>query len=181
MEKKSAIKERPELDKLLTHLRKRYSVVVWKLDRLRRSLKHLIDLVVLFKEKGVDFVSLNDNIDTTTVQGHLIFNIIASFAEFERELISERTKAGLKAAREKGRVGVRKPGLTDAAKTKAWAAYYLDQQEHLTAKEIIGQLGVSKATYYRYLEWVKNNKEKIPRKRPKGSIDWTNEPSNSLI
>lgn len=166
-EKRSAIKERPELEKLLAHLRVGDTVVVWKLDRLGRSLRHLIDLVALFKEKGVDFVSLNDNIDTTTVQGRLIFNIFASFAEFERELISERTKAGLNAAREKGRVGGRKPGLSDAAKTKAWAAYHLDQQDHLTTKDIIQQLGVGKATYYRYLEWAKNNKENIPKKRKK--------------
>ncbi|MEP1781632.1 recombinase family protein [Reichenbachiella sp.] len=164
-EKKSAIKERPELDKMLAHLRSGDAVVVWKLDRLGRSLRHLIDLVALFKEKKVDFISLNDNIDTTTIQGRLIFNIFASFAEFERELISERTKAGLKAAREKGRVGGRKPGLTDAAKTKAWAAHHLAQQAELSATDIIKQLGVSKATYYRYLEWAKINIDMKPKRK----------------
>ena len=100
-------------------------MVVWKLDRLGRSLKHLIDLVTSFRNKGVEFVSLNDNIDTTTVQGRLTFNIFASFAEFERELIRERTMAGLKAARKNGRFGGRKPGLSKENKIKAIAAYNL--------------------------------------------------------
>lgn len=165
-EKKSAIKERPELDNMLAHLRSGDAVVVWKLDRLGRSLRHLIDLVALFKEKGVDFISLNDNIDTTTIQGRLIFNIFASFAEFERELTSERTKAGLKAAREKGRVGGRKLGLSDEAKTKAWAAHQLYESGDLPISDILKQLKVSRATFYRYLEWAKENLEKKPiRKR----------------
>lgn len=164
-EKKSAVKERPELDQLLEHLRSGDVVVVWKLDRLGRSLRHLIDLVAQFQGLGVDFVSLNDSIDTTTAQGRLIFNIFASFAEFERELISERTKAGLQAAREKGRVGGRKPGLSDEAKTKAWAAYHLNQQSELTVHEIVRQLNVSKATFYRYLDWAKGNLEEKPKRR----------------
>lgn len=164
-EKKSAVKDRPELDKLLAHLRSGDIVVVWKLDRLGRSLRHLIDLVAKFRELEVDFVSLSDNIDTTTAQGRLIFNIFASFAEFERELISERTKAGLKAAREKGRVGGRKPGLTDEAKTKAWAAHQLYENAEMSISEILKQLNVSRATFYRYVEWAKNNLEKKPRRR----------------
>ena len=83
-EKQSAVKERPELDRMLSILRNGDIVVVWKLDRLGRSLRHLVDLMSLFKEKGVEFISLNDNIDTTTIQGRLIFNLFASFAEFER-------------------------------------------------------------------------------------------------
>lgn len=163
-EKKSAVKERPELDKLLAHLRSGDVVVVWKLDQLGRSLRHLIDLVAQFREMEVDFVSLSDNIDTTTAQGRLIFNIFASFAEFERELISERTKAGLKAAREKGRVGGRKPGLTDLAKTKAWAAHQLYEQQELSIAEILKQLNISRATFYRYLEWAKLNLENKPKR-----------------
>jgi len=164
-EKRSAVKERPELDKLLTHLRSRDVVVVWKLDRLGRSLRHLIDLVARFRESDVDVVSLSDNIDTTTAQGRLIFNIFASFAEFERELISERTKAGLKAARDKGRVGGRKPGLSDDAKTKAWAAFHLYKQEDLSISDILKQLNVSRATFYRYLDWAKNNMDKRPKRK----------------
>ncbi|MEO9484013.1 MAG: recombinase family protein [Ekhidna sp.] len=164
-EKKSAIKDRPELDKLLAHLRSGDVVVVWKLDRLGRSLRHLIDLVAKFREMEVDFVSLSDSIDTTTAQGRLIFNIFASFAEFERELISERTKAGLKAARAKGRVGGRKPGLTDEAKTKAWAAHQLYANGEMTISEILKQLNVSKATFYRYLDWAKNNFKDKPKRK----------------
>lgn len=164
-EKKSAVKDRPELDKLLNHLRSGDVVVVWKLDRLGRSLRHLIDLVAQFREMEVDFVSLSDNIDTTTAQGRLIFNIFASFAEFERELISERTKAGLKAAREKGRVGGRKPGLTDEAKTKAWAAHQLYENGEMPISQILKQLNVSRATFYRYLEWAKNNLADKPKRR----------------
>ncbi|MEP2025438.1 MAG: recombinase family protein [Reichenbachiella sp.] len=164
-EKRSAVKERPELDKLLAHLRSGDVVFVWKLDRLGRSLRHLISLVAGFKEAGVDFVSLNDNIDTTTAQGRLIFNIFASFAEFERELISERTKAGLKAAREKGRVGGRKPGLSDDAQTKAWAAHQLYEQGQMPVADILTQLQVSRATFYRYLEWAKENLSNKPKRR----------------
>ncbi|MEP5610889.1 MAG: recombinase family protein [Cyclobacteriaceae bacterium] len=164
-EKRSAIKERPELDKLLGHLRSGDVVVVWKLDRLGRSLRHLIDLVAQFGEMEVDFVSLSDNIDTTTAQGRLIFNIFASFAEFERELISERTKAGLKAAKERGRVGGRKPGLTDEAKTKAWAAHQLYENGEMPISSILKQLNVSRATLYRYLEWAKKNLEDKPKRK----------------
>nr|WP_321410497.1 recombinase family protein [uncultured Carboxylicivirga sp.] len=94
-ETKSAVKERPELEKMLEHTREGDIVVVWKLDRLGKSLKHLIEMVSGFRERGVEFISLNDSIDTTTAQGRLTFNIFASFAEFERELIRERTIAGL--------------------------------------------------------------------------------------
>jgi len=123
-EKISAVKERPELEKMISILRKGDIVIVWKLDRLGRSLRHLI-----FREKGVEFISLNDNIDTTTIHGRLIFNIFASFAEFERELISERTKAGLEAARKKGRVGGRKPGLNKESQNKAYMAYALTETD----------------------------------------------------
>jgi len=155
-EKVSAVKERPELDKMISMLRKDDIVVVWKLDRLGRSLKHLIDLVSMFREKGIEFISLNDNIDTTTIHGRLIFNIFASFAEFERELISERTKAGLEAARAKGRVGGRKPGLTRESINKAFTALYLSEKD-MPVSDILKQLEISKATYYRYLEYAKNN------------------------
>ena len=103
-EKVSAVKERPQLEKLLTYLDNGDTVYVYKLDRLGRSLKQLIELISKFKEMGVEFISLNDNIDTTTVQGRLMFNIFASFAELERELISERTRAGLAAARAKASI-----------------------------------------------------------------------------
>ena len=90
-------------------------VVVWKLDRLGRSLRDLIDLVSAFREKGVEFVSLKDGIDTCTATGRFTFNIFASLAEFEREIIRERTMAGLEAARSRGRKGGRPSGLTKEA------------------------------------------------------------------
>lgn len=169
-EKQSAVKERPELDKMLNILRKGDIVVVWKLDRLGRSLKHLIDLMTEFKNKEVEFISLNDNIDTTTIQGRLIFNLFASFAEFERELIRERTMAGLKAARENGRVGGKKSGLTPDAQKKALAVYHFTienrkkpKEQRMSVPELAKTVNISRATYYRYLEWAKNYKVE-PRK-----------------
>ncbi len=110
-EKVSAAKERPELEKMTGLLEKRDSVVVWKLDRLGRSLRHLIDLVKSFEEKKVKFISLQDNINTQTAQGRFIFNLFASLAEFERDIIRERTQAGLSAARARGRRGGRPKDL----------------------------------------------------------------------
>jgi DNA invertase Pin-like site-specific DNA recombinase len=161
-EKVSAIKDRPELDRLLSILRPNDVVVVWKLDRLGRSLRHLVDLVEIFKTRGVEFISLNDNIDTTTPQGRLIFNLFASFAEFERELIRERTLAGLKRARENGRIGGKKKGLSPEAKKKAYAALHLTEQNNLkpvenriSINDIAKVLEVSRATYYRYIDFAK--------------------------
>jgi len=91
--------ERKELTAILDHCREGDSIVVWKLDRLGRSLRHLIELVNLLSEKKIGLISLNDPVDTTTAQGRLCFNIFSSLAEFEREMIRERTQAGLSAAR----------------------------------------------------------------------------------
>ena len=128
-------------------------VVVWKLDRLGRSLKHLVSVVSALMEKGVGLKSLHDPIDTTTSQGRLIFNLFASLAEFERDLISERTQAGLAAARARGRNGGRPSGLSDAAKKKARAAEALYKEGELSANEIAQNLGISKATLYKYLRY----------------------------
>jgi len=161
-EKKSSAKERPELDKMLAQLRKDDQVVVWKLDRLGRSLRHLVNLVNKFHEIGVQFVSLNDNIDTTTAQGRLMFNLFASFAEFERELISERTKAGLENARAKGHKGGRKPGLSKESKMKAWnALHLLRTKPEMSVKDIQKELGISKGTYYRYIEWAEEDEKQL--------------------
>lgn len=106
---------RPILEGLLNKVRKDDVIVVWKLDRLGRSLKHLVDLVNMLMEKGVGLKSLQDPIDTTSAQGRLVFNIFASLAEFERDLIIERTQAGLTAARARGRTGGRPKGLNKTA------------------------------------------------------------------
>lgn len=152
-EKVSATKERPELEKLKLMLRGGDLVAVWKLDRLGRSLRHLVNILNEFNHLGVQFVSLSDNINTSTAHGRFTFNLFASFAEFERELISERTKAGLKAARLKGHFAGRKKGLSKKAQKKAKAAYTFALDPEWSVSEICTELGVSKTTYYRYLEW----------------------------
>lgn len=118
--------DRIELEKLLGQVRKDDVVVVYKLDRLGRSLKHLLEIVAKFNEKKVGLQSISDAIDTTTPQGRLFFNISASFAEFERDLIRERTKAGLEAARARGRKGGRRQEMTKESEQKAILAetYY---------------------------------------------------------
>lgn len=150
-EKVSSGKERPQLMKLIENLRERDSVMVWKLDRLARSLKELINLVEIFKVKKVNFISIKDSIDTSTVQGRLLLNIFGSLAEFERDTIRERTKAGLSAAKARGRMGGQKKGLSPEAKKKAETAVMLYKQKK-SAVEIAGIIGVGRATVYRYLE-----------------------------
>lgn len=157
MEKQSAVKYRPELDNMLDYVRAGDTVVVWKLDRIARSLKHLIDIVETLKAKQVNFVSITESIDTTTSLGKFFLQINGSFAELERNLIIERTKAGLQAAREKGNIGGRKPGLSNEAIKKAKAAkkLYLDSDSNYTVDEICSTLNIgSKATLYRYLRYL---------------------------
>ena len=150
-EKVSSGKERPQLMKMIENLREGDSVMVWKLDRLARSLKELINLVEIFRVKKVNFTSIRDSIDTSTVQGRLLLNIFGSLAEFERDTIRERTKAGLSAAKARGRMGGKKKGLSPEAKKKAETAVMLYQQKK-SAIEIAGIIGVGRATVYRYLE-----------------------------
>ena len=109
---------RPQLDALLSQLRKKDVVVVTKYDRLARSLKDLLEIVETIREHGAGFRSLAEDIDTTTSAGRLIFHVFASIAEFERDRISERTKEGLEAARNRGRVGGRPPALSADQKTE---------------------------------------------------------------
>ena len=144
--------ERPALDELIRNLRSGDTVVVWKIDRLGRNLAHLIRLTNLFMEKGVGLISLNDPIDTTTSQGRLIFGIFASLAEFERELIRERTQAGLKSARARGRKGGRPKGLSPKAREKAEIAEALYKNGTISVKNIATQLDISKTTLYSYLK-----------------------------
>ena len=144
-------KERPELQAMITRLQENDVVVVWKLDRLGRSLKELVTLVNRIQSKGAEFQSLHDHIDTTTPQGRFTFHIFAALAEFERDIIQERTKAGLAAARARGRVGGRPKGLSKAAQHKAIVAEKLYLERELTIKQICQQLSVSKSTFYNYL------------------------------
>lgn len=154
MEKMSAVKHRPELDKLLDYIRPGDTVVVWKLDRIARSLKHLIDIVEIFKEKEVTFISLTESIDTSNSLGKFFLQINGCFAELERDLIIERTMAGLEAARQRGKFGGRKPGLSPEAQKKAklLKKMYLDENNEYTIDEMREILGIgSRATIYRYL------------------------------
>jgi DNA invertase Pin-like site-specific DNA recombinase len=151
-EKKSGkSKEPPELEKMLGQLRAGDVVVVWKLDRLGRSLKDLIDLVAEFKSKGVEFISLQDGINTGTPTGRFTFNIFASLAEFEREIIRERTKAGLEAAKSGGRNGGRPKGLSLEAQNKAYYAKELFAASNKSIQEIAKVLGIGRATCYWYI------------------------------
>lgn len=143
--------ERPRLKEMVDNLRNGDIVVVWKLDRLGRSLKHLVGLVGQFIQQEVGLKSLNDPVDTTHPQGRLIFNIFASLAEFERDLIQERTKAGLTAARLRGRLGGKPKGLSKQAEATACAVETLYKERKLTVSQIIHQLGIARATFYNYL------------------------------
>ena len=146
-----APKARPELDRLLASLRKSDTVYIYKLDRLGRSLKHLLDMVAELEFRGVGLVSLTDAINTTSAQGRLVFNLFASLAEFERELIRERTHAGLASARARGRVGGRQRGISEQAERTAIIAETLYREQQLGVNEIAQRLNISKVTLYKYL------------------------------
>jgi len=126
-------------------------VVIQKLDRLGRSLPHLIELVEYFKENKIGFVSLSDCFDTTTSQGKLLFNLMGAIAEFERDLISERTKDGLRHAKSKGVKLGKRPGLSKEAENKARAAEVMYKKEQKSVTEICRQLEISRSTFYRYI------------------------------
>ncbi len=143
--------ERPVLNQLLDTLREDDIVVIWKLDRLGRSLKHLVGLINDLRDRQIGLQSLNDPIDTTTAQGRLSFNLFASLAEFERDLIRERTQAGLSAARARGRKGGRPQGLSAQAEVTARAAETLYREGQLTVRQICDKLNISKTTLYTYL------------------------------
>lgn len=143
--------KRKELDRLLEQVREGDTIIIWKLDRLGRSLKHLVELISVLIYKGVGIKSLNDPIDTTTSQGRLVFNIFASLAEFERDVIRERTMAGLKAARARGRLGGRPKGLNPESEKTAIAAQSLYEEGTLSITEICTKLGISRPTLYKYL------------------------------
>ena len=146
-----AKKERPELLKMMAQLREDDVVVIWKLDRLGRSLKNLVQLVGEIQAKGAGLQSLHDHIDTTTPHGKLTFHLFAALSEFERDIIRERTMAGLASARARGRKGGRPKGLSKKAKDKAIIAEQLYKEEKLTTTEICEYLSISRMTLYNYL------------------------------
>src|SRR4051812_711843 len=140
---------RPGLTEALSHLRAGDTLVVWRLDRLGRSLRHLIDTVTDLQERGIGFKSIQESIDTTTSGGKLVFHIFGALAEFEREIIRERTQAGLHAARARGRSGGRPKKLTNK---KAAMARQLYQDRTHSIDEICKILGISRTTFYRYMK-----------------------------
>jgi len=160
-----AEKERPQYLKMIETLRKGDIVTVWRIDRLGRTTLELIKLMVEFREKGVEFKSIVEGIDTSTSMGRIWYMLSSIFAENEREIIRERTKAGLASARARGKIGGRPKGLTDKAKQLASTAATLYKAGDLSTGEICKVLKIgSKTTLYRYLRhagvevqgWIKN-------------------------
>ena len=143
--------ERPVLNNVIRQLRPNDVLVIWKLDRLGRSLKNLVELVQQLMENDIGLCSLNDPIDTSNPQGRLIFNIFASLTEFERDVIVERTQAGLSAARARGRLGGRPRGLSKSSEATACAAETLYKEKKLSVIDICKKLSISKNTLYKYL------------------------------
>lgn len=141
-----AQRDRPELKKAIDYVREGDTLCVWRMDRLARSLKQLIETVEDLRDRGIGFMSMTESIDTGTPGGKLAFHIFASLAEFERGLIRERTMAGLEAARREGRVGGRPRAMSDS---DVKAAKALMAAGNISMKEIAKRLSVSPATLYR--------------------------------
>lgn len=143
-----AQRDRPELKRALEYARPGDTIVVWRLDRLARSLKQLIETVEDLKERDVHLRSLAENVETRTPGGQLVFHVFGALAQFERELIRERTMAGLKAAKAKGKIGGRPRALSDE---DVVAAKAMLKDNNITVADVAKRLGVSEPTLYRYL------------------------------
>ena len=144
---------RPGIDNILSYLREGDTLLVWRLDRLGRSLKDLIDLVGKLEERNIGFQSLQEAIDTTNSGGKLIFHIFGALAEFERNLIQERTKAGLAAARARGKKGGRPKALNEQQRALVIRLY---NERKNSIKEICEMMNISKPTLYSYLQQEKS-------------------------
>jgi DNA invertase Pin-like site-specific DNA recombinase len=151
--------DRTGLNQALEYLRPQDTLVVWRLDRLGRSLGKLIELINTLKSRGAAFKSIVENIDTQTPAGQFFFHITGAFAELERNLIRERTKAGLDAAKARGRKGGRPKSLDD--NTFAMAKHLYKQNNHSVA-EICDSLSISKRTFYRHIAYDKSTNESAP-------------------
>jgi DNA invertase Pin-like site-specific DNA recombinase len=144
--------ERKGLEDALTYVREGDTLVVWRLDRLGRSLKHLIETITDLNNRKIGFKSIQENIDTTTSGGKLIFHNFGALAEFERDIIREQTNAGLAAARARGRLGGRPKAKTLDNPKKVAMAQSLYDDKNNTIDEICKTLNISRATLYRYIE-----------------------------
>src|SRR3954453_15455947 len=147
--------ERKGLTEALSYVREGDTIVVWKLDRLGRSLKDLITRITDLNDRKIGFKSLTENIDTTTMGGKLIFHIFGALAEFERDIIRERTNAGLEAARARGKLGGRPPALSPE-KIKLARRLYADKSTSVA--EICKMLGISRHTLRRYVKEVETKR-----------------------
>ena len=148
--------DRVGLEQALGYVRPGDTLVVWRLDRLGRSLKHLIETITALHERGIGFKSITENIDTTTSGGKLVFHIFGALAEFERDIIRERTQAGLQAARTRGKKGGRPKALKDKKIAMAQALY---NDKNNSIAEICKTLNISRSTLYRYIEIGKRKEE----------------------
>jgi len=143
---------RQGLDDALSYVREGDTLVVWRLDRLGRSLKHLIETITALNNRKIGFKSIQENIDTTTSGGKLIFHIFGALAEFERDIIRERTNAGLQAARARGRLGGRPKANSLNSTKKVALAQSLYNDKNNTIGEICKTLHISRSTLYRYIQ-----------------------------
>jgi DNA invertase Pin-like site-specific DNA recombinase len=143
-----AQRDRPQLQAALEYMRNQDTLVVWKLDRLARSLKQLIETVEVLGAREIGLRSLTESLDTTTSGGTLVFHLFAALAEFERSMIRERTRAGLQAARRRGRLGGRPPALHSQDLVEAKA---LLRDPAITVEQVAKRLGVAPSTLYRHL------------------------------
>jgi DNA invertase Pin-like site-specific DNA recombinase len=144
--------ERNGLEEALEYVREGDTLVVWRLDRLGRSLKHLIETITELNNRKIGFKSIQENIDTTTSGGKLVFHIFGALAEFERDIIRERTQAGLTAARARGRLGGRPKAKALNTPKKITLAQSLYNDKNNTIDEICKTLNISRATLYRYIK-----------------------------
>ena len=151
--------DRPGMAAALAFVRPGDVLVVWRLDRLGRSMRHLVDTVMGLEARGVGFLSLTEKIDTTSSSGRLMFHIFASLAEFERDLIRERVQAGLNAARARGRKGGRQPVKALNTPQKIAVAQRLYDDPTLSVIQVCRTLGVSRATLYKYITIRSKGKE----------------------
>jgi len=155
-EQVSGVKNRPQLEKLLSKLQKGDTLVVWKLDRLGRTAKELVNLVDAFDKRGIHFVSLTENIDTVSPTGKFLETILCAMAAMERDVLIMRTKAGLEAAKKHGRVG----GRPKVPKDKVKEAITLYRSNEYSIAEICQKVQISRATLYRIITAYKEKYEK---------------------
>jgi len=159
-----ATKNRPELDKMMEQFRRGDELYVWRLDRLGRSLKNIIDLVLSLSDKGIIIKGLVDGVDTSTINGRLFLNLMASLAEYERELIRERTNAGLQSARARGRLGGRPKGYTAETISKLLLLRSIYKDQTLRPEDIYKPFGLTRATFYRYAKILDNHTDEEIKK-----------------